>query len=95
LDFAWGGVYQKGLQDDNEGVGVTYSRGRGVTVAVKVLPIHPREIDARLLAFEEKFNMPSSRFTEAFRNGRLQETPEFHEWAQLVAAKELVDLSRR
>lgn len=64
-------------------------------MTVKVQPIRPHEIEAKLLEFEERFGIPSDRFVEVFRNGRLQETPEFHEWAQLIAAKGLVDRARR
>ena len=55
-------------------------------MAVKVEPIGLREIQYRLAAFEEKFDMPTETFVEAFRNGELRETSEFREWAMLQAA---------
>jgi hypothetical protein len=63
-------------------------------MSVKVEPIGAREIEARLLGFEERFGMSSSEFVLAFRNGQLHETPEFHEWAVLVASWELIERSR-
>jgi hypothetical protein len=63
-------------------------------VSVKLEPIGRREIELRLSAFEEHFGMPSERFIEAFRNGALHETSEFHEWAALLAARELTQRRR-
>jgi hypothetical protein len=59
-------------------------------MAVKVEPLGIREIESRLGAFEETFSLSSERFVEAFRNGRLRETPEFHEWASLVEARDII-----
>jgi len=59
-------------------------------VAVRVDPLGLEEIDSRLRRFEEKFSTPSEKFVEAFRNGHLRETPEFHEWATLCAAREIL-----
>jgi hypothetical protein len=56
---------------------------------VKVEPISGKELDLRLGALEEHYHMPSERFIEAFRNGVLHESPDFHEWASLIAAREL------
>jgi hypothetical protein len=62
-------------------------------MTVKVEPISAVELEQRLKQFESRFAMPSSEFVEAFRNGHLQETEEFREWAMLHAAWELA--SRR
>lgn len=61
---------------------------------VKVEPIRGKEIDLRLSVLEEHYRMPSERFIEAFRNGVLHETPDFHEWASLIAARELARRNR-
>ncbi len=85
-------------------VGFTWRRRRPIiqergkagraSMTVKVEPIGTREIEFRLLAFEEHFRMSSEHFVEAFRNGKLEETPEFHEWASLIAARKLVERRR-
>jgi hypothetical protein len=61
-------------------------------MTVKLDPIGVKEIDLRLSVFETHYDMPSSRFLEAFQNGALHETEDFHEWAALIAAR---DLTRR
>jgi hypothetical protein len=61
-------------------------------MTVKLDPIGVKELDLRLSVFEAHYGMPSSRFIEAFQNGVLRENEDFHEWAALIAAR---DLTRR
>ncbi len=58
-------------------------------MVVKVDPISVGEIESRLFELEQKFDMPTMRFVEAFRNGRLMETELFFEWAMLYEARAL------
>jgi hypothetical protein len=64
--------------------------GEEVGMAVKVLPLGIKEIEMRLGSYEDKFGQPSDSFVEAFRNGKLEETPEFDHWALLIAARDLL-----
>jgi hypothetical protein len=59
-------------------------------VTVKVQPLGLQEIELRLQVFEKMFGVPSERFAEAFRKSPVRETREFHEWATLVSARELI-----
>jgi hypothetical protein len=61
-------------------------------VTIEVQPVGIERIEERLGLFEKMYEMPSTQFVDAFRNGRLKETPDFHEWARLVA---IVDFFHR
>jgi hypothetical protein len=63
---------------------------KGVGVA-EVRTVSRGTIEHRLKEFEHKFDMPSERFVDAFRNGRLRETSEFLTWARLYSALQLFD----
>jgi hypothetical protein len=49
------------------------------------------EIVKQLSELEGLYDMPTARFTMAFRNGHLDETPDFRRWAHLSAALDLFD----
>jgi hypothetical protein len=58
-------------------------------MAVDVRPLTLAEIEERLEGFEARFKLPTAEFVLAFRNGQLQETDEFREWAMLQAARKV------
>lgn len=53
---------------------------------IKLVHTGAPELRQRLTEFEEQYQLASSEFVRAFRNGELHETPEFHEWARLFGA---------
>jgi hypothetical protein len=63
-------------------------------MAVDVRRTSRESIEKRLVAFEHRYEMNTDSFIDAFRNGRLHETPDFHTWARLVAALKLFDRSK-
>jgi len=63
------------------------------------MPIEERKVtrevvEHELRHFELEFEMPSSQFVLAFRNGRLHESPDFHRWAYLHSLLELFDRAK-
>jgi hypothetical protein len=58
---------------------------------VDIRTVDRDEIVKRLWEFEAQYDMPTSDFVLAFRNGRLHETPDFHRWAHLASALHLWD----
>ena len=65
------------------------------TLAVITRIVRAEDLKKRLHAFEEKYRMPSERFVEAFRNGKLRETEDFHEWSSAYGAWLLATKPRR
>lgn len=61
---------------------------------VKTKPADERALRERLDAFERKYGKPSAEFIEAFRNGRLRETPDFREWSHVYGAWQLLSTAR-
>ena len=55
-------------------------------MVVKLRPIGVKEIESKLLVFEERFGMPTSRFAELFEGGELEETDDFLDWSLLYSA---------
>ena len=63
-------------------------------MTVKIEPMGLAEIESRLEAFEQVYEMPSSQFIQAFRNGQLEETEAFREWSTLIAARLVITRPR-
>jgi hypothetical protein len=57
----------------------------------KVGAINPSDVATRLEYFESKYSLASAEFIDAFRNGRLRETEDFHSWAHWVSIRELFE----
>lgn len=57
-----------------------------MAIRMQGVKITPHDLQRRLASFEERYSMPSARFYEAFLNGRLTETDDFHVWSRTYAA---------
>jgi hypothetical protein len=55
-------------------------------VVVKLRPIGVKEIESKLLVYEERFDMPTTRFVELFEGGQLGESDDFLDWSLLYSA---------
>ena len=55
-------------------------------MVVKLQAIGLKEIESRLLAYEDHFSMPTLRFVELLETGQLEETEEFLDWSLLYSA---------
>lgn len=55
-------------------------------MVVKLRPIGVKDIESKLLVFEEHFDMPTARFAELFEDGQLEETDDFLDWSLLYSA---------
>lgn len=65
--------------------------GREVkAVGVQIRPVGRHELELELKTFEEKYGWASEKFVEAFRNGHIQETQEFHDWSAAYEAYRLI-----
>lgn len=55
-------------------------------MVVKLQAIGLKEIESRLLAYEDRFSMPTVRFVELLETGQLEETEDFLDWSLLYSA---------
>jgi hypothetical protein len=52
----------------------------------EITKVRREVIEKDLYELEVSYGMPTRQFVAAFRNGRLNETPDFRRWAHLSAA---------
>jgi len=57
-----------------------------MTFMAEVTRVRREVIEKDLHELEIHYDMPTREFVAAFRNGRLNETPDFRRWAHLSAA---------
>jgi hypothetical protein len=55
-------------------------------MAVEVRRVTREELEEELREYEDKFGMESVLFLKAFQNGELDESEDFLDWANLIAA---------
>jgi hypothetical protein len=53
---------------------------------VEFTHVTPAELEERLAIFERRYGVRSEELESAFRNGQLNETPDFHEWSITYSA---------
>lgn len=61
---------------------------------IKIQSTNSHILGMQLDEFEQKYEMPSDRFIEAFQNGRLRETDDFWDWSHTYKAFQLTSRQR-
>lgn len=59
-------------------------------VGVLIMPVGRHELGLELKTFEEEYGWASEKVVEAFKNGRLHETEDFHQWSAAYEAYLLI-----